>query len=109
MNFETPSTSDETVENENEALKQNINSLIELFQVNERGGLYSSDDKTVIEIGRIIQKYTTNVENGYNHIGDPEAFLSDVHIARDKMLENTVDEKEKQYIREMFKHVDIPE
>ncbi len=91
----------------NEALKQNLNSLVEIFQLNEREGKYDSNDKNVIEIGRIIQKHTESVESGYNRIGDPEGFLEDLHVSCERALEAAVDDDEKEKIREMFAHVDI--
>ena len=107
MSFESAPQESKEEKNGNEILKQNVNSLIELFQLNENTGKYDSNDKNVVEIGRLIQKHTESVNGGYNRISDPEAFLSDIRTARDRAIEIAGDD-EKEKIREIFNHVDMP-
>jgi len=92
----------------NEALTANVNTLIELFQSKERQGELSPDSESAVNaIERTIQKHTTSVEGGHNKISDPEAFLDDLHAARDRALEAAHDDDEKAMITETFGHVDI--
>jgi len=90
-----------------EILKTNLNTLIELFQNDERSGRYDADPELVNTILRTIQKHTDHVEGRNNIVGDPEAFLIDLHAARDQALEEASDDAEREKIRELFGHVDI--
>jgi len=91
----------------NEALKLNLNTLIEVFLLNDRTGRYDDVPEFDDAVVRVIQAHTVKVENGYNRIGDPEAFLADLHAARDRALEAAADDAEREKITELFGHVDI--
>ncbi len=98
----------ENTDDKTDILKKNINTLIELFELDERNGKYESQQKLADNITRIIQQHTETVENGYNKIGDPKEFIKHIREVRDKAIEETEDEAEKLRIASLFNHVDIP-
>ena len=108
MSFEHPQ--DQNSEGNNkEILKQNINTLIELFELNDGEGKFSSHQRVADRITAIIQKHTEEAVGGYNRIGDAEKFLQDIRKAKDKMMEEAGDDTDKKMIGDLFNKVDIPD
>ncbi len=95
------------VEGKNEILAMNLNTLIELYQFDERGGKYEESADIANAVERTIQKHTTGAERGYNKISDGEAFLADLHASRERLLSGARDDSEKAKINEIFGRVDI--
>ena len=99
-----------TVEVKNEILKKNLNTLLEIFQIDERHGKYKDMPEDFMDmVIRIIQKNAEVVEGRNIRIGDPEAFLSDVRTTRDRLLEASDNDEEKAQIQDLFSHVYIAE
>ncbi len=109
MNFEQIPKDSNQENNQSEILKQNVNTLIELFELNDREGKFSFNQRAADRITSIIQKHTEQVEGGYNRIGDAANFLEDIRKAKEKMIEEIVDENEKRKISDLFAKVDIPD
>lgn len=65
MSFEQISQDSSRDSNQSEILKQNVNTLIELFELNDREGKFASHQRIADRITSIIQRHTDRPSNNY--------------------------------------------
>ena len=101
MSIETPSVAPNI-----EIWRGNINTLIQIFQLNHRAGRFEENDDIIVnKIEAKIQRHSVSSDGGYNQIGDPITFTEDLITSRDTMIADTEDVGRKEKIKVLFAKV----